>query len=438
MNKSVPPQPPLRHLREARAGRRQGMMLLLTTFALICLTLLGLALYSLSITSSRLADSGYQKVQATALADAGVEALYAQVASTVPGGTSASPVWATTAIGSTALTSPLTGRSNGTFSAQMAAASPSYSGGLYTFQVQGAGVAPNGTTRSQVTALFATTGTHFTFPNGAIISNGPVTFGNSHTGTSDLSGAHQGNVYANGDIIVHKNNTVDGAVTAAPGYSVTGAAYVSQGVTAPTVTPFPTAAQLQQWQASWLNTAKTGTTYPSNAVPAVITAPAYISGSLTSNVTIIPTSGARSVVYIAGTISGDIKADSDGITTDTVTIICTGPLTSQTVSSLNGPSGCTLVTLAAQSDAIALTNHSSMTGTFYAAYGGATIRNPGMVFDGTLIAGGTDPALGGTGSVTFGNGGGNAVVTFPGGNFDSSSGALPPSFSSLSVRTQSL
>lgn len=77
MNKSVPLQPPLRRLREARAGRRHGMMLLLTTFALTCLTLLGLALYSLSITSSRLADSGYQKVQATALADAGVEALYA-------------------------------------------------------------------------------------------------------------------------------------------------------------------------------------------------------------------------------------------------------------------------------------------------------------------------------------------------------------------------
>ena len=170
-----------------------------------------------------------------------------------------------------------------------------------------------------------------------------------------------------------------------------------------------------------------------------MTAPAYISGGLTSNVTIIPTSGAASIVYVAGTISGNITVGSDGIATDTVTIVCTGPLTASTVSSVNGPSGCTLVTLAAQSNAIALNNHSSMTGSFYAAYGGATITNPGMTFDGTLIAGGTDPALGGTGGVTFGgNGGGNAFVGYPGGNFNGSSTGLLPGFSGLFIRTQPL
>jgi len=40
--------------------------------------------------------------------------------------------------------------------------------------------------------------------------------------------------------------------------------------------------------------------------------------------------------------------------------------------------------------------------------------------------------------VTFGNGGGNAVVGYPGGNFNGSSTGLLPSFSGLFVRTQSL
>lgn len=412
------------------------MILLITVFALTSLVLLGLGLYSLSVTASRLADRGYQKVQATALADAGMQAFYAQIASTPPTGTSASPVWGTTDISATTLTSPLSGRGNGTFSAQMASSSPSYSGGLYTFQVQGTGVSPDGTATSKVTALFATTGPHFTFPNGAIISNGPVTFGSSHSGTSDFSSNHSGNVYANGNVIIGKNSTVDGTVTVAPGFSV-----ISTNpavVTAPTVTPFPTAANLQQWQASWLKTAQSGTTYMPASVPATVVAPAYISGDLTSNVTIIPKSGAASVVYVAGTIFGNITVSSDGITTDAVTIVCTGPLAASTVSSVNGPSGCTLVTLAAQTNAIALNNHTNMTGTFYAAYGGITLKNPSLTFDGTLIAGGTDPALGGTGGVTFGNGGGNAVVGYPGGNFNGSSTGLLPGFSGLFVRTQSL
>ena len=412
------------------------MILLITVFALTSLVLLGLGLYSLSVTASRLADRGYQKVQATALADAGMQALYAQIASTPPTGTSASPVWGTTDISATTLTSPLSGRRNGTFSAQMASSSPSHSGGLYTFQVQGTGVSPDGTATSKVTALFATAGPHFTFPNGAIISNGSVTFGHSHTGTSDLSSNHSGNVYANGNVIIEKNSTVDGTVTVAPGFSVIGTN--AAVVTAPTVTPFPTAANLQQWQVSWLKTAQSGTTYMPASVPATVVAPAYISGDLTSNVTIIPKSGTASVVYVAGTIFGNITVSSDGITTDAVTIVCTGPLAASTVSSVNGPSGCTLVTLAAQTDAISLNNHSDMTGTFYAAYGGITLKNPGMTFDGTLIAGGTDPALGGTGGVTFGNGGGNAVVGYPGGNFNGSSTGLLPSFSGLFVRTQSL
>jgi len=434
MKNRVPPPPSC--YRKNRAGRGRGMILLITVFALTGLALLGMGLYSLSVTTSRLADRGYQKVQATALADAGAQALYAQIASTPLTGTSASPIWGTTAIPATTLISPLSGRSNGTFSAQMASGSPLHSGGLYTFQIQGTGVSPDGTATSKVTTLFATAGPHFTFPNGAIISNGSVTFGNSHTGTSDLSSGHSGNVYANGDIIISKNDTVDGTVTVAPGFGVIGTN--SAVVTAPVVTPFPTTAQLQQWQASWLKTAQLGTTYASASVPATVIAPTYISGDLASNVTIIPTSGTASVVYVAGTISGNITVLSDGITADTVTIVCTGPLTASTISSANGPSGCTLVTLAAQTDAISLSNHSNMTGAFYAAYGGIVLKDPHMTFDGTLIAGGTDPALGGTGGVSFGNGGGNAVVGYPGGNFNGSSSGLPPGFSGLFIRTQSL
>ena len=72
-------------------------------------------------------------------------------------------------------------------------------------------------------------------------------------------------------------------------------------------------------------------------------------------------------------------------------------------------------------------------GVIYAANAGFDLKNPSWTFDGCLIAGGTS-------GVSFGNGGGNATVHYPGNNLNSNSQsfAIASKISTLSswVRTQ--
>ena len=418
--------------RKNPAGGRakcRGSVLVFTTVLLLIMTTLGLAMFTLTTTSGRLANAGYEKVQANAAAEAGIHSLYAQIAAALDAGTT-TPV---SSIGT--LTSTIGGvsRTDGSYSA--AIASSATAGLVTTYSIGCTGTASNGKTNSVTNATFTTTSTTggaFHFPNGSIVSNGPITIGNSHTGTVDDSSSNNASIFANGDISTGNNASVSGSVTTATSY--TGKGSVSGTVTTGTSTPFPSAATLSAYQANWLSTAQSGTQYAAcPATNTTITAPAYINGNLDQNLNIKPCAGANSVVYVNGNISGDIYIPGDGNSGDSVTIVCTGTFTSQNLTGVNEPYSCTIVTLDTTTIDFSNSSRGTIEGVIYAANAGFDLKNPSWTFDGCLIAGGTS-------GVSFGNGGGNATVHYPGNNLNSNSQsfAIASKISTLSswVQTQ--
>ena len=411
-----------------RANRR-GSVLVFTIVLLLIMTTLGLAMFTLTTTSGRLANAGYEKVQADAAAEAGIHSLFAQTAAALDAGTTA-PVSS-----SGTLTSTIGGVSRMDGSYSSAIVSSATVGLVTTCSVRCTGTASNGTTTSITNATFTTTssaGGAFHFPNGSIISNGPIVIGNSHTGTVDDSSSNSASIFANGAISTGNNSSVNGSATSATSYS--GSGTVSGTVTTGTSTPFPSAAALSTYQANWLSTAQSGTQYATcPATGTTLTAPAYINGDLNQNLNIKPCAGVSSVVYVNGNISGDIYIPGDGNSGDSVTIVCTGTFTSQNLTGVNEPYSCTIVTLDSTPIDFSNVTRGTIKGVIYAANAGFTLKNPGWTFDGCLIAGGTS-------GVSFGNGGGNATVHYPGNNINSNSQsfAFAPKISTLSswVQTQ--
>ena len=391
---------------------RSGSALPLTLVLLLVTMTLGLATFSLSTTSGTLADSGYQKMRATASAEAGMQALYAQMAQALDNFTSVP----TSASGT--LNSAINGASttDGSYSAKLI--STSVSGLVTTYTGESTGTAPNGTTKSVIVATFTSTlppGGPFHFPDGAIDSNGPVLLGNSHVYTIDNSSSNAANIAANGSVTLGNNAVVNGSVTTATVYS---GGTVTGPVTTGKITPFPSASTLTTWQTSWLGTAKSGTQYgtcpPSGTT---ITAPAYVNGDLSNSLNLMPCAGTNSVVYVNGNVSGDVYVPSDGNPNDGVTIICTGTFLSQNLTEANPPYTCTVVTLDSNSIDFSNSTRNMIEGVIYAANAGFNMKNPSWTFDGSVIAGGSA-------GVSFGNGGGNATVHYPGNNLNSNSNSF--------------
>ena len=411
-----------------RANRR-GSVLVFTIVLILIMTMLGLAMFTLTTTSGRLANAGYEKVKANAAAEAGTHSLYAQIAAALDAGTTA-PVSS-----SGTLTSTIGGvsRVDGSYSA--AIASSATVGPVTTYSIRCTGTASNGTTKSITNATFTVIGSAsgaFHFPNGSIVSNGPITIGNSNTGTVDDSSSSSASIFANGAILTGSNTLVNGSATSATRYS--GVGTVTGTITTGTTTPFPSAATLLTYQADWLSTALGGTQYAiCPATGTTLTAPAYINGDLNQNLNIKPCAGVSSVVYVNGNISGDIYILGDGNPGDSVTIVCTGTFTSQNLIGVNTPYSCTIVTLDTTPINFSNSTRGTIKGVIYAANAGFTLQNSGWTFDGSLIAGGTF-------GVSFGNGGGNATVHYPGGNLNSNSQSFTfvPKISRLSSWVQTL
>ena len=391
---------------------RSGSVLPLALVLLLVMMILGLAMFSLSSTSGTLSDSGYQKMRATASAEAGIHALYAQMASALDSVTTLP----TSAAG--ALNSTINGVSttDGSYSAMLT--NTSVAGSVTTYSVQSTGTAPNGTTKSVIVSTFTSTmpaGGPFHFPDDSIISNGPIQLGNSHVYTLDDTNTNIASVAANGSVTLGNNAEIYGSVTTATTYS---GGTVAGTVVTGTTTPFPSAATLAAWQASWLSTAKSGAQY-STCPPSgtTITAPAYINGDLSNSLNVKPCAGSSSIVYVNGNISGDVYVPSDGSPNDGVTIVCTGTFTSQNLLEANPPYTCTIVTLDTTTLDFSNSSRTTIDGVIYAANAGFALKNPRWTFDGSIIAGGTS-------GVSFGNGGGNATVHYPGNNLDSNSNSF--------------
>lgn len=399
----------------SRSSRRaqRGAALPLTLLVFLITTVLGLTLFTLSTTSSHLAYQGLQKTQATNAAEAGDHALFAQIAAALDASTapplSLSGTLSSTLGGSTT--------ADGSYSATAAATTVN---GTTTYTLTGTGTAPDGVTRSVVhtnCTSIAVPGGAFSFPDGALVSNGPVLFGNSHTDTVDNSGGGLASVFANGAITLGNNAYVNGSLTSAVAVAASPGQYsgtVTNGVT----TPFPTAAQMTAWKAIWQSTGQSGTQYASCPPSGTtIQAPAFIQGNLNNNITIRPCPGTGSVVYVNGDISGDVMVSSDGTPADGVTLVSTGKFLSQNLREANEPYTCTVVTFDPSTTYFSNVTRNIVEGVIYSVNGGFDVKNPQWTFNGSLIAGGLS-------GISYGNGGGNASVQYPGNHLDSNSNAF--------------
>jgi hypothetical protein len=403
---------------------RRGMALPVTLTLLLGLAILGMAIVSLSVTSSRLADRGFQKTQATALAEAGVHAFYTKIAI---GMANASNPTYPASVSSATLSSTIGGVSttDGTYSARLVntpAASTSGTATTYTFVVEGAGTAPNGVTQSKVRSVFTVSrGAYGSYPfvNSALESNGTITLSGGAK-TSDPSGHHLASASANGVVDVSGGSSVDGVIAvAASAYSTTLSKCPGQTVqqlSSPLT--FPSASTLSTWASSWTGQAKEATSsFPSGQIlssfsagstAVTLTAPCYISGGLTlsggASLTVQPDTSAAApyILYVHGKI---VASGGSSITNKGVLIISDSTITASGGSCVAGYSvtdltNSGLISLSTSSNgAITLSGGTAANsiGFCYAAEGGATLSG-GSQITGSLIAGGTSC------SVTFSGG----------------------------------
>lgn len=370
-----------RTLRRSRCRAQRGSILSMTLLFLLTSLMVGVGLFTLSGTSSRMAERASQKAQATALAYAGVHALYAQVSqymSTYASYTAyAGPRAVPTSGAAPTLSSSINSitQADGTYTASLTNPTPSPTivfkydskgnivGGTatYTFTARSTGTASNGV-QSTVYATFtikgsqtpaSTGGTPFTFANGAMVSNGNVSLQGSAR-TTDASGGHGAGAMANG-VISHKGNSyqVDGPLSASPNsYKATLAAmgtspndYGGTVTQLPAPVTFPDSATVSSWQDTWTQEAKESwSAFPSGHLlssysgSGTLTTPAYISGNLnvSGSLTITPDTSAPHpalayanappvyVLYVHGNIT--FANGNSSLLNNGVMIVCDGTI----------------------------------------------------------------------------------------------------------------
>lgn len=434
-----------------RSRQRRGFALMLTLVTLTIIALLCLSCYSLSTTLFSVSNRAYQKVQATALATAGAQSLYTQLAVALEKGTytgtAAQNTVAQTSLSSTFGTSAT---QDGSYSASVISATTSTDSTkspvtIYTFVIQGVGTSADGFTQSKTQVTFTDTKPYpgNDFPNGALVSSGDIRLSNK-SATRDIDTLHDAGAWANGVISSSdKQYNIDGVISVAPGgYSGTVASLGSSpndhppsGTTAvrqinPSMYAFPSTATVSTWQNNKIAQAQSTGTWTSTGIvgngtvgmnttgTTVITGPAYINGDLvlgsgTTTLSANSNTSAPNVVYVHGNVS--FSTTSGTLENNGVIFVCDGTFTSGnstqyriygTTSGNTGagsnPLYATSGLLSLNSSANAVTFSSSVSSTIgfvYAINGGITLNGSADL----------------TGSVTSGQGSAGGGVTDSGG-----------------------
>ena len=457
-----------------RFASQRGIALPITMMALLGVSITGLLFYSLSVGATLLTNRGAIKTQATSLAEAGINAMFASISSGLRSGTltSATAIAAVTVPTTTLYRTPGdTTTGDGTFSASVVSASGpttytttdntksppvvTYTD-VYSVTVQGTGTGTNGV-QSTIRATFNdvqlrnnTDGVYNTYPDGALISNGPIVLqGNASTQSSVTM--HGAGAMANG-VISNVGNAyyVDGPISVAPAsYSATQTALTKINdytgtltqLSAP-ITAFETPAMISYEQTQWISDAQssgnvlggavgtTGTGY--SPATGTLTAPAYINGDLNvqggATLTLSRPSGAVGpvVVYVNGNIN--FTNGNGSIINNGVTLVCTGTFNcgkNSTYSVGNYPAGSVDskgnsiagTPMYSDSGLISLSNSStalSITAGADAKIGICKALNGGVALSGTATLTGSIIA-GGSGAQSGIQLAGNPTIIYPGG-----------------------
>ena len=447
-----------------RRRRIRGAAMITTMMMITVLAVIGVSYMAMSSNSSRIAHRAFQKTQSTALAEAGVHAMFSQVTQTLRSGSATMPT-----ITATSLTSTVGGvtYNDGTYSATVISspyvktavvdASGNTTGYIetYTVTAEGTGTSPDGLTSSKVRATFtvsqrdtdaAGTGAAFTFPDDAVVSNGNILLQGS-SATHDMTSFHGAGVSANGVISNNGNSySIDGHISAAPAsYTATQSALGgSPNCLGNSVTQlaapisFPDAATIATWQRTWASESSEATptysgghtipgSYTTPGITMTMTAPLVINGDFNishqANLTLNPEAGATApyILYVHGNLTFD-QGGCD-VVNNGVLIVCDGVVTIGKNSTYNTPTSklttSGIISLNTSSNAISLTAGSDeQVGLCYAVNGGVLASGTATI-TGSVISGQT----GATGGISLQ---GNPTINYPG-HLNKNFTGLPPS-----------
>lgn len=424
----------------------RGSTLLICLGTVLLATALATTLLSLSSTASRMSYRSWQKAQADALAESGVEQMYSQIANAYYGQSAdTNPIAPTSVVGQIGGSSS----SDGSYSASVVSSVTSTSGSvrMITYAIEGDGTSPDGKTTSKMIATFSES---TAAPQGAnlgdvaIKSAGKINMsGGSYT--SDPTGTHGAGVSANDTVNDGSPGlTIDGTAFYYNNSNVSGKAVNTVQLLSPA--SFPDSTTTTGWRTTWISQSQQATTtYPLghtvsgnlnyNASQTLI-APMYISGNLSIGgaghqlmIAPDPAVSKPCVLFVHGNVS---LAAGTSLLNEGVVIVSDGKIT------LNGGPGANSYSASDLNDAGLVSFNtdpnnainiqsghgiSSQVGMLYAVNGGATLGG-GASFYGSLTTGGT------TGTANLA--GGSAISYAPG--FNSTKGPFVPQWlvSSLS------
>ncbi|MDR3707368.1 MAG: hypothetical protein P4L33_03635 [Capsulimonadaceae bacterium] len=290
-----------------RRKQESGIVFVLASVLLLVLIMSALSAYTLSDYLTVHNNDSAQKAQATELAEAGANDLYAQIAAY--GDSATTTTGMPTSISSKNINGVAGSTGDGCYTASVLATSVNAAGTVTTVVIQGNGTAPNGTTKASVTLECTMTqsagsggsGT-LTVASGGIVAGGAVTVsGNSHL--VDLNGNHTAGVVCNGAVSVTGSGTIDGPCQS------NGAVTVSGGST-------------------WIY----GSTIANGAVS--VNGSGAIDGSVSALGSVAVSSGTIGGAVTAtgavtnswGSIGGTITQNDTGLTLSTTTTVPTAPL----------------------------------------------------------------------------------------------------------------
>ena len=387
----------------------RGAALMLSLVAMLAAMMLAMGLFALSGTSKRMTYRSWQKTQADMLAEAGLHALYAQMVNVPPN----SDVINMAEILPTDLTGSYGGVSmnEGKYSAKVLSSSSAVVSSLtiYTFKVEGRGIAENNIESVRRTTFTMTTKgpTTLVLGEGAIRSAGAVTIGGGSY-TRDPSGNAAAGVYSNGVLTFLGGSTPGNLfVQGTAGFATASPSVVPPKAT--TITPmaapmsFPTNADVTEWRNAWLASARQPTpTYPAGKIlgPQILTAnttfvgPAEINGNLSIAANKVltlaadPAASKPIVVFVRGNVS---CSGGGSIVNQGVILVADGTISisgnGQTYSVANNQD-CGMISYSANPTSAITLSGGTLTqnvGVLYAVNGGVTVSGS-STFVGSIVA----------------------------------------------------
>lgn len=368
----------------ARRRLQAGSITLTIVVLLSGISVVTLALLSVTMTQVRITKAGNDRATGLTVAEAGVDASIDALTGD----------YSTTTVNGTLYEDAAKTRVFGTYSAAITDINVT----LGIKKAVSVGTNGNGSTRKVVALISQGT---MNLGNAALMSNGAIDLGGGANIATLPAQMHVADVYGNGNVNMTGSGYTDGRLISAG--TVNGTAYFPSVSAAPKI-PFPDALKRQTMQTDWIaeskltnNIINANNLFSGSGNSRTITAPAYLNGNIhmTSDKTLTLTG--TGVVYV----NGNVKITANSVLTNGVTLIVGGSWSQEgqaiykVTTAADGSQLSPAPTLAVCSGDIGLQGGAAniQWGIVYAVNGGIRV-NGNSVFTGALVAHGSITANG--------------------------------------------